>query len=612
MVDKIRHRGPDENAVLHRGEIGLGISRLAIIDPGGSHQPISNEDESVFIVFNGEIYNYRQLRVQLEETGHRFATRGDGEAIVHGYEEWGHGVFERLRGMFAIAIWDERERRLLLARDRIGIKPLYLHNDGNRLVFASEVKSILEAGVEAVLRSETLDCHLAFRYLPAPDTIFKGIRKLPPGEILIIDEKGETPVRYHRFELRPKHDVTEHEAVERLLELLKKSVEYRMQSDAPLGVFLSGGLDSGFLVAVARNLVEGKLDTFTIGFNRGGIYNETEAAAVVARRFSTEQHNISMDHVDFVTMLPRSVYHMDEPMADPSSVPMQALSELAGENVKVILSGEGGDELFAGYGRYIGEAVAGRFRFPEALNRRIARGLRKRISRRLRRGIEGVGISDAIRRHLFWLEIVEEADRRRLLSREGGVDNGGIDPLNVMMSISSELEAGDDLDRLFYFDMKAWLVEDLLLKKDKMGMSASIEARVPYLDQDVVEFALKLPFSMKVRGKRGKDIFRKLLAEWLPREILERPKVGFAVPINSWFRHELAPLLSAQLTGKGSFLAEIVDPAGVVGLIEAHMAGEDQSVALYALLILDIWGRIFLSGESPESLSLSLKSLISN
>jgi asparagine synthase (glutamine-hydrolysing) len=304
MVDKIRHRGPDESSILRRGRVGLGISRLAIIDPEGSHQPIANEDESVFMVFNGEIYNYKALRLQLEEAGHRFATRGDGEAVVHGFEEWGTGVFERLRGMFAIAIWDDADQRLVLARDRLGIKPLYVHNDGSRLVFASEIKSILEAGVEARFRPEVLECYLAFRYVAAPDTVFEKITKVPPSTFLIVDGNGTSQQQFHRFLLCPKHDVSESDAMDRLMELLVKSVEYRLQSDVPLGIFLSGGLDSGFLVALARMHTGNRLDTFSIGFNRGGIYDETEAAAVVARRFSTNQHSLKMDHVDFITRLP--------------------------------------------------------------------------------------------------------------------------------------------------------------------------------------------------------------------------------------------------------------------------------------------------------------------
>jgi len=606
MVACIHHRGPDERATVNRGRVGLGIARLAIIDPTGSHQPIVNEDRTVHMVFNGEIYNYKGLRDELEQTGHRFATRGDGEAVVHAYEEWGERAFERLRGMFAIALWDESKRRLVLARDRMGIKPLYLHRDGNRIVFGSEVKSILAAGAPARLRKEAVDCYLAFRYVPAPDTIFEGIDKLPPGEVLVVDESGESRRAFYRPELSPKHDVSPEEAQSKLLELVTRSVEYRLQSDVPLGVFLSGGLDSGFLVALTRSLRSGPLDTFSIGFNRGGVYDETGAAGVVARAFDATRHDVHMDHADFITRLPAAVYHMDEPMADPSAVPMMALSELARAHVTVVLSGEGGDELFAGYPRYFGEAMAPRTPWPAAAGRLASRALRRTLSRSVRRGIEGMAIKDAAARHLFWEEIIPGEARRRLL---GGDDPGtptSLSPLGAVRRITGELAGGDDIDRLFYFDLRAWLVEDLLLKKDKMGMSASIEARVPYLDQDVVAYSLKLPLSMKLRGRRGKVILRSLIENRMPAEVLERPKVGFAVPLASWFRHELRGVMEHRLADGSVFLREILDGGEVRATLASHARGEDLSLALYSLLVLELWGRIFLRGESPQEISSAL------
>jgi asparagine synthase (glutamine-hydrolysing) len=505
--------------------------------------------------------------------------------------------------MFAVALWDERARRLVIGRDRLGIKPLYLHRDPNRLVFASEVKSLLEAGVPAHLRAGALDCYLAFRYVPAPDTIFEGIEKLPAGELLIVDESGETRRSFYRPQLRPKHDVGEEEAAAHLAELLEKSVEYRLQSDVPLGVFLSGGLDSGFLVALARGQKEGRLDTFSIGFNRGGPYDETAAAGVVSAALGTTQHDIHMDPAGFLALLPSAVYHMDEPMADPSAVPMMALSRLAREHVTVVLSGEGGDELFAGYPRYFGEAMAARAPWPGAPLRWVAAAGRRRLSRSVRRGIEGIGISPASRRHLFWQEIIPARSRERLLATHDAAPRDYIDPLGVVERIGGELDAGDDLDRLFYFDVRAWLCEDLLLKKDKMGMSASIEARVPYLDQDVVAYALRLPVSMKLHGRRGKMILRRVIERRLPAEILGRPKVGFAVPLASWFRHELSAVLRSRLTDPSSFLADVLDRDAVRAMLSSHARGEDVSLALYSLLVLDLWGRIFIRGETPEELS---------
>jgi asparagine synthase (glutamine-hydrolysing) len=605
MVSAMRHRGPDEQAFVMRPRVGLGISRLAIIDPAGSHQPLSNENADVYVVFNGEIYNYKELRTTLETAGHQFATKGDGEVIVHGYEQWGAGVFARLRGMFAIALWDERNDCLVLARDRMGVKPLYVSRTPTHLLFASEVKAMFASGeVDPVLRSELMDCYLAFRYVPAPDTLFRGVRKVRPGEYWIVTADKETIETYHRHELGPKDDATEEAAVDRLHALFSRSVEYRLQSDVPLGLFLSGGLDSGFLVALARDKTAGRLDTFSIGFNRGGIYDETAAAEVVARRFETVQHSMHMDHRAFISMLPRAVYHMDEPMADPSAVPMMALSRLASEHVKVVLSGEGGDELFAGYGRYVGEAFAARFRIPQAAAGAAARVLSRTLSRSLVRGIEGIGIRDESRRHLFWQAIVPDHLRRGLIPAAIGRD--GASALSVVERFAAESRgtgAVDALDRLFFFDLRSWLVEDLLLKKDKMGMSASIEARVPYLDQDVVAFSLRLPSALKVRGLKGKYVFRRVVAKHLPEEILSRPKVGFAVPLCDWFRRELRRMLHDSLAGSDTFLAEHLDTGHVAKMIGIHSGGVDLSLALFSLLVLELWGRIFLRGEHPEELS---------
>jgi asparagine synthase (glutamine-hydrolysing) len=602
MVASMRHRGPDEQTQTVRGRVGLGISRLAIIDPEGSHQPLVSETGDVTVVFNGEIYNYRELHAALEKEGHAFATRGDGEVIVHGYEQWGTGVFARLRGMFAIALWDAPRRRLVLARDRMGIKPLYLCRTPSSLLFASEAKALFASGMIAPeLRPELLDTYLTYRYVPAPDTLFRGVRKVRAGEFHVIEDSGETVERYHVHAFTPKTRIGEAEAAEQLDELLVRSIEYHLQSDVPLGVFLSGGLDSGFLTALASEHVSGTLDTFSVGFDRGGIYDETAAAAVVARRFQTRQHALRMDAATYARMLPEAVYYLDEPMADPSSVPMMAISRLAAEHVKVVLSGEGADELFAGYPRYFGEAFAARLVLPGGLAAWGARTLP--LSRSLARGLEGVGLRDVTRRHLFWQTIVGDDMRRRLLLDTARGDGHA---LAAAERIAAEALAGGDIeaiDRLFYFDLRSWLVEDLLLKKDKMGMSASIEARVPYLDQDVVAFALRLPASLKVRGLKGKRVFRRVLRNRLPEEILKRPKVGFAVPLNQWFRDELSAVLEGALAGPDAFLAPFVSRDGVAGMIARHRAGRDLSLELLALLVLELWGRIYLRGEARGELA---------
>ncbi len=599
MVAVIRHRGPDEQTWTVRGRVGLGISRLAIIDPEGSHQPLANETGDVVLVFNGEIYNYRELHATLEKDGHRFATRGDGEVIVHGYEQWGTGVFARLRGMFAIALWDDRRRRLVLARDRMGIKPLYVATTPHAFLFASEAKAFFASGmVEPALRPELIDTYLAYRYVPAPDTLFRGVRKVRPGEFHVVENGVESIERYHVHAFTPKAKIGEAEAAEQLDELLTRSIEYHLQSDVPLGVFLSGGLDSGFLTALASEHTSGALDTFSVGFDRGGIYDETAAAEVVSRRFKTRQHSLRMGAAEYLRMLPGAVYHFDEPMADPSSVPMMAISRLAAGHVKVVLSGEGADELFAGYPRYFGEAFAARLTLPGALAAFGARTLP--LSRSAARGLHGIGLRDVTRRHLFWQTIVSEP-QRRLLLLDAARGNGHA--LAAAERFAAEAGGIDPIDRLFYFDIASWLVEDLLLKKDKMGMSASIEARVPYLDQDVVAFALRLPVALKVRGLKGKRVFRRLLRNRLPEEILKRPKVGFAVPLDAWFSGELASVLHATLTERDAFLAPFVSRDAVAEMCARQRAGRPVSLELLSLLVLELWGRIFLRGEAPEQLA---------
>ncbi len=605
MVGSIRHRGPDEQAEIVRGPVGLGIARLSIIDPEGSHQPLTSETGDVRVVFNGEIYNYRELRTELEKGGHTFATRGDGEVIVHGYETWGAGVFAKLRGMYAIAIWDERKDRLLLGRDRMGIKPLYVCRTPHAFLFASEAKALFASRMIAPeLRPELIDCYLTFRYVPGPDSLFKDVRKVGPGDYHVIDKGKETIERYYTPAFTPKIEIDEEHAAERLDALMVRSIEYHLQSDVPLGVFLSGGLDSGLLTALATEYSDHPLNAFSIGFNRGGMYDETQAAGVVAKRFDAALHAIHMDAEAYMRLLPHAVYSMDEPNADPSAVPMMAISRLARQHVKVVLSGEGADELFGGYRRHYGEPLAARLHVPGSLATLASRVLP--VSRSKARGIEAMGIHDVSRRLLFWLTVIPERLRRRLLLESA---NGDSRALAAVERFAAEARATGELetvDQLFYLDIRNWLVEDLLLKKDKMGMSASIEARVPFLDQDVVAFALRLRPSLKVRGLRGKRVFRHLPEKRLPREIVKRPKIGFAVPLEHWFRDDLAPVLERTLVGPDTFLAPYVSREAVAKMIADHRGGRDLSLELFTLLFLELWGRIYLRDEAPEALTEAL------
>ena len=604
MVAQMAHRGPDDQRAAVMGRTGLGMCRLAIIDPEGSRQPLTNETSTISFIFNGEIYNYRELREELRSLGHTFATNGDGEVVVHGYEEWGEGVLGRLNGMFALALWDEPRQTLLLARDRIGIKPLYYANIGKMLLFASEVKALLASrAVSAAGNREALECYLAFRYVPAPHTFFEGITKLAPGEYLVLSKDGVASRSFYSLGFLPKHTLSEEDVVRELDRLIDRSIALRLRSDAPLGVFLSGGLDSGYILATARKHVSGELNSYTVGFDRGGRFNEIGASRVMSKRYGTVPNELEMTCRSYMEALPRAVFHMEEPMADPSSVPMMELSRIARQRVKVILSGEGGDELFSGYPRYLGESLAAT-RMPLTLLSRLAMALSPLLSRSRRRGLRGLSVADGATRHLLWETIIPPEERAELLGDKAlESQSPHLDPLSIIRRAARGCDSRDERDRLSQVDIRLWLVEDLLLKKDKMGMSASIEARVPYLDHAVVDFACRLEPRMKVRRFTGKYIFRKLLEKSLPPEILSRPKVGFAVPLASWFREELRGGLGRILHDDSRFIREYLDRAAVGRLLARHQRGADLSLELFTLLVLELWGRIFILGESHRAIS---------
>lgn len=605
MVEQMAHRGPDDRTAVVMGRVGLGMSRLAIIDPSGSRQPITNETGDIQFIFNGEIYNYRELREELRALGHTFATNGDGEAVVHGYEEWGEAVLGKLNGMFALALWDARAGTLLLARDRIGIKPLYYVKTRGMILFASEIKALLASGLIAPeVNREMLDTYLTFRYVPAPRTFFKEIKKLQPGEYLILSGREASARSFYSLRFLPKHDLSEEEIRSELRQRIDASIAFRLRSDAPLGVFLSGGLDSGYILATVREHVSGELNSYTVGFDRGGRYNEIGASRVMSRRYGTIPNELEMNYRSYIEALPRAVHFMEEPMADPSSVPMMELSRMARQRVRVILSGEGGDELFSGYPRYQGESLAATPRLPVALVARAARVLAPMVSRSLRRGLDGLAVRDGASRHLLWETIISPAIRAELLgSASGSPLASAATPLGMIENAVRDCDSTDERDRLTEVDIRLWLVEDLLLKKDKMGMSASIEARVPYLDHGLVDFACRLHPRMKVRRLTGKYIFKQLLKESLPPEILNRPKIGFAVPLAEWFRQELQWTVTHILHDDNRFLKEYLSRDAIRLLLHRHFAGQDLSLELFSLLVLELWGRMFILGQSPQALS---------
>jgi asparagine synthase (glutamine-hydrolysing) len=587
------HRGPDDEGLFHRGPVALAARRLSIIDLAHGHQPIANEDGSVVVVQNGEIYNYRELKRELEGAGHRFATDCDTEVLVHLYEEHGDGFVERLRGMFAIALWDDRERRLLLARDRFGIKPLYYRHLGGDLSFASELKAMLaQPGFSRQIDPRAMSAYLAFNSIPAPLTIFSEARKLPPGCLLSwrggeIDQR-----RYARPAPAPAEQVRSEPAsdlADELREVLRDSIRAHLVADVPVGVLLSGGVDSGGITALAAAESRDPVKTFSIGFEEAG-FDELARARLVAERYGTDHHELVL-RPDAVELLPRLVESFDEPFGDSSALPTYLVSELAAGEVKVALSGEGGDELFGGYYTYVADLLAPRVGRLAALASPLVERLPSRTDRvgfdyKAKRFARAASDPDPLMRHLGWKEIFSAARRHELL----GERDPGWDPFDLYRERYAETVGAEPLARMQDVDLGIYLVDDLLVKTDRLSMAHSLELRVPFLDPRVADFALGLPIAQKVRGFAKKRLLRKALAPLLPREILHGRKQGFSIPIAAWLRGPLRPFAREVLAPATLERQGCLDPATVAALLDRHCAGrEDLSRQLWGLMSFTLW-----------------------
>jgi asparagine synthase (glutamine-hydrolysing) len=592
MSAKLVHRGPDDEGVFHRGPVALAARRLSIIDLDHGHQPIANEDGSVVVVQNGEIYNYRELKRELEGRGHRFATDCDTEVLVHLYEEHGDGFVERLRGMFALALWDERQQRLLLARDRFGIKPLYYRDVGGELSFASELKAMLEQpGFSRAIDPQAMAAYLAFNSIPAPLTIFAEARKLPPG-FLLSWRRGEVELqRYARPAPLPAGRERGESAdvlAEELRGVLTDSIRAHLVADVPVGVLLSGGVDSGGITALAAAESPDPLKTFSIGFEESG-FDELSRARLVAERFGTDHHELIV-RPDAVELLPKLVESFDEPFGDSSALPTFLVSELAAGEVKVALSGEGGDELFGGYYTYVADLLAPRLGPLATLASPLIEALpssdrRVGFDYKAKRFARAAGLPP-LERHHAWKEIFSAAQRRSLL----GAGGSGWDPVDLYRGRYAETAGAASLARMQDVDLGIYLVDDLLVKTDRLSMAHSLELRVPFLDSRVAEFALALPTRHKVRGLAKKRLLRQALAPLLPKGIVRGPKQGFSIPLAAWLRGPLEPfarevLASATLERQGC-----LEPAAVAPLLDRHCSGrEDLSRQLWGLMAFTLW-----------------------
>ncbi|MGZ8794084.1 MAG: asparagine synthase (glutamine-hydrolyzing) [Gaiellaceae bacterium] len=584
MSATLVHRGPDSFGEFSDGDVALAARRLSIIDLETGDQPIANEDGTLHVVQNGEIYNYRELRRELERAGHHLRTRGDTEVLLHLYEEHGDGFAERLRGMFAIALWDGRRRRLVLARDRFGIKPLYYRTAEGELAFASELRALPRGEIDL----DALEAFLAFNSIPAPLTIFRKIRKLPPGHLLSW-EAGRIDVR--RFARpAPIEEVREDEEAELVEELrsrLRDSVRAHLVSDVPVGVLLSGGVDSSFLAALAAEESSGPLRTFSIGFEERS-FDELAGARLVAERYGT-QHRELVLRPDAALLLPALADAFDEPFADSSALPTYLVSQLAASDVKVALSGEGGDELFGGYYTYAADLLAARVGGLARLAGPLVERLPTSTSRasfdyKAKRFVRAAHLPP-LERHHGWKEIFSPDLRAELTGRRSPFD-----PVDILRDRYRETEGADELARLQDVDLGIYLVDDLLVKTDRASMAHSLEARVPYLDTVVTNLALALPTRHKIRGLSKKVLLRKAAAPLLPREIVHGKKRGFSIPAAAWLRGELEPFARETLSRETLHRQGFFRPEVVARLLDDHVAGrEDRSRQLWGLLAFTLW-----------------------
>ena len=581
MSETLIHRGPDAEGMHVDGGVGLAARRLSIIDLAGGDQPIANEDGSIVVVQNGEIYNYRELTYELRRAGHTFKTACDTEIHAHGYEEWGLGLFERLRGMFAVAIWDARRQQLVLARDRFGIKPLYFRHVDGEVSFASELDALPQGEIDL----DALESFLAFNSIPGPLSIFKEIRKLLPGHALTWKNGDVTIERYARSGPLPaRHDEDEAELIEECRARLRDSVRAHLIADVPVGVLLSGGVDSGALAALAAEESSEAVRTFSIGFQEAS-FDELDGARAVAQRYGTQHRELTL-RPDAALLLPALADAFDEPFADSSALPTYLVSKLAAEDVKVALSGEGGDELFGGYYTYVADQLAERVGafaplFRNAVEKLPTSNRRVSFEYKAKRFARAAHLPP-LERHHGWKEIFSAEARAEL---RGPSD---FDPLAVYRDRYAETEGHELLTRLQDVDFGIYLVDDLLTKTDRASMAWSLEARVPFMDTVVANFAFSLPVRHKVRGLSKKRLLRKALEPLLPREVVHGRKRGFSIPAAAWLRGDLEPFARETLSavGRQGFL----DPAAVNCVLDDHVAGRDDlSRQLWGLLAFTLW-----------------------
>ncbi|MFQ5657196.1 MAG: asparagine synthase (glutamine-hydrolyzing) [Candidatus Methylomirabilales bacterium] len=606
MCRVIAHRGPDDEGLYLKGNVGMGVRRLSIIDLSTGHQPIRNEDGTLWIVYNGEVYNYREIRSTLTASGHRFSTATDTEVIIHLYEEDGPEAVHRLNGMFVFAIWDERKKELFLARDRLGVKPLYYAVWQDRFLFASEVKAFFQIpGFPRELDLQSFHNFLSFRYVPAPATMFKGISKLPPGHTLTVSGGQVRIQEYWDLRFAARQDATEEQVGHELRSQLREAVRKRLISDVPVGVLLSGGIDSSTILAMATELSDRPLSTFSIAFQDEPNVDELPYARQAAERFGTDHHEIVINQEEFTKFLPGFLWHMDEPVADPASIPLYYVSRLARDNgVIVVLSGEGSDELFAGYSYW----QKGLYLRLLALYERLPGWVRGRVIEPMNgrfldlNFFKMAAIPREIREAHTHSWIFTEAEKERLYSPEFRSAFHPHPSHEILLARGARVADAPSLHRMLYNDIKLWLPDDLLVKADKMTMAASVELRVPFLDHTFVEFAASLPPVLKARIGSNKYILKKAATPLLPEEIVRRKKMGFPVPLRRWLSSSLEPLASRILLSPTTLKRGIFGKEGIENLLGANRRLQGAyALHLFNAMTFELWCRLFLDADAPSA-----------
>jgi len=629
MTGTLAHRGPDGQGFFFNSQVGpftanakecsrisgtgnvvLGHRRLSIIDLAGGHQPLCNEDATVWVTYNGEIYNFRDLIRELAGKGHRFKTNCDTEVIVHAWEEWGEHCLEKFRGMFAFTIWDSRNDILFLARDRLGIKPLYYYVDKDKLIFGSEIKAILAAGnIPRQIDPYALSDYFHLLYVPAPRSIFRGICKLPAGHFCRIENRRfSDPIRYWDLSFAKVNTVrSESEWCERIIEKLRESIKIRLVSDVPLGAFLSGGVDSSAVVALMSGLMNEPVKTSSIGF-REDVFNELHYAEQIVKQYRTDHYQQVME-ADAVGLLEKLAWYYDEPFADSSAIPTYLVSKITRNRVTVALSGDGGDENFAGYRRYYFDYLENRLRekIPATIRSTLIASLARLYPKadwlprmfRAKTLLSNLAMSpvEGYYNSMSWFGPFGDD----MLSADIRAELSGYSPLQLFERHDREFAGDDALSRIQYIDIKTYLVDDILTKVDRASMANSLEVRVPLLDHEFMELAARIPSSLKLRGKEGKYILKKSLEPYLSHDILYRKKMGFSIPLAGWFRHDLKKLFADTVLDSGAIVRQYVDINVVSEMWRKHQAGtSDFAAELWAVLFFATWAERFMAGNYSE------------